>query len=113
LRTSISFARRVPREWAGNVRVPTFLYQDGYLEFQRHPEPMLGPGSGKRMASALLRHRQAGYGVGMGGSWGAPGGFSADADFDSEARILLGAVASGPSSCPPRQVAEVSPARRS
>ena len=77
VRTSIGFARRAPREWAGNVRVPTFLYQvrddvltepadvqamfdnipvadkklawiqgttrrwDGYLEFQRHPEPML------------------------------------------------------------------------
>ena len=77
LRTSISFARRVPQEWARNVRGPTFLYQvrddvltepgdvqamfdnipvadkklqwlhgstrrwDGYLEFQRHPEPML------------------------------------------------------------------------
>jgi uncharacterized protein len=78
LRTSIGFARRAPQEWAGYVRVPTFLYQvhddvltepgdvqtmfdnirvpdrklqwihgttrrwDGYLEFQRHPEPMLG-----------------------------------------------------------------------
>jgi uncharacterized protein len=78
LRTSISFARRVPQEWARNVRVPAFLYQvrddvlthpsdvqamfdnipvadkqlkwihgttrrwDGYLEFQRRPEPMLG-----------------------------------------------------------------------
>jgi uncharacterized protein len=78
LRTSIGFARRAPREWARNVRIPTFLYQvhddvltepgdvqtmfdnipvpdkklqwvggttrrwDGYLEFQRHPEPMLG-----------------------------------------------------------------------
>jgi uncharacterized protein len=77
LRTSISFARRIPQEWASNVRVPTFLYQvrddvltrpsdvqamfdnipvadkklqwihgttrrwDGYLEFQRRPEPML------------------------------------------------------------------------
>jgi pimeloyl-ACP methyl ester carboxylesterase len=77
LRTSIGFARRAPREWAHNVRVPTFLYQvhddvltepddvqtmfdnipvtdkklqwiggttrrwDGYLEFQRRPEPML------------------------------------------------------------------------
>jgi uncharacterized protein len=77
LRTSISFARGVPQEWARNVRVPTFLYQvhddvlteprdvqamfdnipvadkklqwihgttrrwDGYLEFQRRPEPML------------------------------------------------------------------------
>jgi len=77
LRTSISFARRVPQEWARNVRVPTLLYQvhddvlteprdvqamfdnipvadkelqwihgttgrwDGYLEFQRRPEPML------------------------------------------------------------------------
>ncbi|HWN00955.1 MAG TPA: hypothetical protein VNO54_28220, partial [Streptosporangiaceae bacterium] len=77
LRTSIGFARRAPREWARNVRIPTFLYQvhddvltepsdvqtmfdnipvadkklqwihgttrrwDGYLEFQRHPEPML------------------------------------------------------------------------
>jgi uncharacterized protein len=77
LRTGIGFARRAPREWARNVRVPTFLYQvrhdvltepgdvqtmfdnipvgdkelqwiygttrrwDGYLEFQRHPEPML------------------------------------------------------------------------
>jgi hypothetical protein len=77
LRTSISFPRRVPQEWARNVRVPTFLYQvhddvltqprdvqamfdnipvadkklqwihgttrrwDGYLEFQRRPEPML------------------------------------------------------------------------
>lgn len=27
LRTSIGFARRTPREWARNVRVPTFLYQ--------------------------------------------------------------------------------------
>jgi uncharacterized protein len=78
LRTSIGFARRAPQEWAGNVRVPAFLYQmhddlltepgdvqamfdnipvadkklqwihgttrrwDGYLEFQRRPEPMLG-----------------------------------------------------------------------
>jgi pimeloyl-ACP methyl ester carboxylesterase len=78
LRTSIGFARRAPREWARNVRIPNFLYQvhddaltepgdvqtmfdnipvpdkglqwvggttrrwDGYLEFQRHPEPMLG-----------------------------------------------------------------------
>jgi pimeloyl-ACP methyl ester carboxylesterase len=78
LRTSIGFARRAPQDWAGNVRVPTLLYQvhddlltepgdvqamfdnipvadkklqwihgttrrwDGYLEFQRHPEPMLG-----------------------------------------------------------------------
>ena len=78
LRTSIGFIRRVPQEWARNVRVPAFLYQvhddvltepgdvqtmfdnipvadkklqwihgttrrwDGYLEFQRHPEPMLG-----------------------------------------------------------------------
>jgi pimeloyl-ACP methyl ester carboxylesterase len=77
LRTSIGFVRRVPQEWARNVRVPAFLYQvhddvltepgdvqtmfdnipvadkklqwihgttrrwDGYLEFQRHPEPML------------------------------------------------------------------------
>jgi uncharacterized protein len=77
LRTSIGFARRAPREWARNVRVPTFLYQvhddvltepddvqamydnipvadkklhwvggttrrwDGYMEFQRRPEPML------------------------------------------------------------------------
>jgi uncharacterized protein len=77
VRTSIGFTRRAPREWARNVRVPTFLYQvrddvltepadvqamfdnipvadkklawiqgttrrwDGYLEFQRHPEPML------------------------------------------------------------------------
>lgn len=77
LRTSIGFEKRNPREWAKNVRVPTFLYQvhddvlthpsdvqtmfdnipvaekklqwiwgttarwDGYLEFQRRPEPML------------------------------------------------------------------------
>jgi pimeloyl-ACP methyl ester carboxylesterase len=77
LRTSIGFARRVPREWARNVRVPAFLYQvhddvltepadvqtmfdnipvtdkklqwihgttrrwDGYLEFQRRPDPVL------------------------------------------------------------------------
>jgi uncharacterized protein len=77
LRTSIGFARRVPQEWARNVRVPAFLYQvhddvltepadvqtmfdnipvpdkklawihgttrrwDGYLEFQRRPEPIL------------------------------------------------------------------------
>jgi hypothetical protein len=77
LQTSIGFARRAPREWARNVRVPAFLYQvhddvltepadvqamfdnipvadkklqwihgttrrwDGYLEFQRRPEPML------------------------------------------------------------------------
>ena len=27
LRTSIGFARRVPQEWARNVRVPAFLYQ--------------------------------------------------------------------------------------
>jgi uncharacterized protein len=27
LRTSIGFARRAPQEWAGNVRVPAFLYQ--------------------------------------------------------------------------------------
>jgi hypothetical protein len=31
----------------------------------------------------------------MGGRWGAPGGFFADADFDYEARIVLGAAASG------------------
>jgi hypothetical protein len=31
----------------------------------------------------------------MGGSWGAAGGFFADADFDYEARIVLGAAASG------------------
>jgi hypothetical protein len=77
LRTSIGFTPRAPRQWARNVRVPTYLYQvhddvltepgdvqamfdnipvtdkklawiygttrrwDGYLEFQRHPEPML------------------------------------------------------------------------
>jgi uncharacterized protein len=77
LPTGIGFAPRSPREWASNVRVPTFLYQvrddvlthpsdvqtmfdnipvadkklqwiegttrrwDGYLEFQRRPEPML------------------------------------------------------------------------
>lgn len=77
LRTSIGFDRRNVRDWAGNVSVPTFLYQvrddvlthpsdvqamfdnipvadkelqwiegttarwDGYLEFQRRPEPML------------------------------------------------------------------------
>ena len=76
LRTSIGLERRVPQEWAKNVRVPTFLYQvrgdiltqpddvqtmydnipvekklmwiegttarwDGYLEFQRRPQPML------------------------------------------------------------------------
>ncbi|MEU6646683.1 hypothetical protein ABZ863_29630 [Saccharomonospora sp. NPDC046836] len=77
LRTGIDFAARSPREWAKNVRIPTFLYQvrddilthpsdvqtmfdnipvvekklqwiegstarwDGYLEFQRRPEPML------------------------------------------------------------------------
>jgi hypothetical protein len=31
----------------------------------------------------------------MGGSWGAAGGFFADPDFDYEARIVLGAAASG------------------
>jgi uncharacterized protein len=77
LRTSIGLERRIPQEWAKNVRVPTFLYQvrgdiltdpsdvqamydnipvadkklqwiegttarwDGYLEFQRRPQPML------------------------------------------------------------------------
>ena len=77
VRTGIGFAPRSPREWAKNVRVPTFLYQvrddeltepgdvqtmynnipvadkelrwivgttarwDGYVEFQRRPEPML------------------------------------------------------------------------
>jgi len=77
LRTSFGLERRVPQEWAKNVRMPTFLYQvrgdnltdpsdvqamydnipiadkklqwiegtkarwDGYLEFQRRPEPML------------------------------------------------------------------------
>lgn len=77
LRTGIGFAPRDPREWAKNVRIPTFLYQvhddvltqpsdvqtmfdnipiaekklhwiygtsarlDGYLEFQRRPQPML------------------------------------------------------------------------
>jgi uncharacterized protein len=77
LRTSVGLERRVPQEWAKNVRVPTFLYQvrgdtltepedvqamfdnipvadkklqwiegttarwDGYLEFQRRPQPML------------------------------------------------------------------------
>jgi uncharacterized protein len=77
VRTGIGFAPRNPREWARNVRIPTFLYQvrddvlthpsdvqtmfdnipatekklqwidgttarwDGYLEFQRRPQPML------------------------------------------------------------------------
>src|SRR5450432_3428282 len=77
LRTSVGLERRVPQEWAKNVRLPTFLYQvrndtltdpsdvqtmydnipvaekklqwiedttarwDGYLEFQRRPQPML------------------------------------------------------------------------
>ena len=77
LRTSIGLERRIPQEWAKNVRVPTFVYQvrgdsltepedvqtmydnipvtdkllqwidgttarwDGYLEFQRRPQPML------------------------------------------------------------------------
>ena len=77
LRTGVGLDRRIPREWAKNVRVPTFLYQvrgdvltdpsdvqtmydhipmadkklqwiegttarwDGYLEFQRRPEPMI------------------------------------------------------------------------
>jgi uncharacterized protein len=77
LRTSIGLERRVPQEWAKNIRVPTFLYQvrgdtltdpsdvqamfdnipladkklqwiegttarwDGYMEFQRRPQPML------------------------------------------------------------------------
>ena len=77
LRTSFGLDKRVPQEWAKNVRVPTFLYQvrrdsvtdpsdvqamfdnipvaekklqwiegttarfDGYLEFQRRPQPML------------------------------------------------------------------------
>lgn len=77
LRTSVAVSERVPIEWAGGVRVPTYLYQvrddlltdpgdvqamfdripiedktlqwiegttarfDGYLEFQRRPEPML------------------------------------------------------------------------
>jgi hypothetical protein len=33
--------------------------------------------------------------AGMGGKLSAPGGFFADADFDYEARIVLGAAASG------------------
>jgi hypothetical protein len=33
--------------------------------------------------------------VGMSGGRSAPGGFFADADFDYEARIVLGAAASG------------------
>jgi len=77
LRTSFGLDKRIPQEWAKNVRVPTFLYQvrhdsvtdpsdvqtmydnipvaekqlqwiegttarfDGYLEFQRRPQPML------------------------------------------------------------------------
>jgi hypothetical protein len=77
LRTSVGLDRRIPQEWAKDVRVPTFLYQvrgdtltdpsdvqamydnipvadkklqwiegttarwDGYLEFQRRPQPML------------------------------------------------------------------------
>jgi hypothetical protein len=77
LRTSVGLEKRIPQEWAKNVRVPTFLYQvrrdtltdpsdvqtmydnipvsdkkvqwiegttarwDGYLEFQRRPQPML------------------------------------------------------------------------
>jgi uncharacterized protein len=77
LKTSVGLERRIPQEWAKNVRVPTFLYQvqgdtltepedvqamfdnipvadkklqwiegttarwDGYLEFQRRPQPML------------------------------------------------------------------------
>jgi pimeloyl-ACP methyl ester carboxylesterase len=77
VRSGIGFGPRSPREWARNVRVPTFLYQvrddvlthpsdvqtmfdnipvaekklqwiegttarwDGYMEFQRRPEPML------------------------------------------------------------------------
>jgi hypothetical protein len=77
VRTGIGFAQRNPREWAKNVRVPTFLYGvhddaltepadvqtmfdnipiaekklqwiwgttarwDGYVVFQRRPEPML------------------------------------------------------------------------
>lgn len=77
LQTSVGLERRIPQEWAKNVRVPTFLYQvhgdtltepedvqamfdniplaekklqwiegttarwDGYLEFQRRPQPML------------------------------------------------------------------------
>ena len=77
LNTSVGLDRRVPQEWAKNVRVPTFLYQvrrdsvtdpsdvqamydnvpvadkklqwiegttarfEGYLEFQRRPQPML------------------------------------------------------------------------
>lgn len=77
VRTGIGFAPRAPREWANNVRVPTFLYGvrddvltepgdvqtmfdnipvaekklqwiegttrrwDGYVEFQRRPEPVL------------------------------------------------------------------------
>jgi len=45
------------------------------------------------MTSALPRHYQAGYGVGMGGSRGALGGFFADADFDYEARTLGGSQA--------------------
>jgi dienelactone hydrolase len=77
LHTSVGLERRIPQQWAKNVRVPTFLYQvhgdtltepedvqamydnipvsdkklqwiegttarwDGYLEFQRRPQPML------------------------------------------------------------------------
>jgi uncharacterized protein len=77
LQTSVGLERRIPQEWAKNVRVPTFLYQvrgdtltepedvqamfdnmpvadkklqwiegttarwDGYLEFQRRPQPVL------------------------------------------------------------------------
>ena len=77
LQTSVGLERRIPQQWAKNVRVPTFLYQvhgdtltepedvqamfdnipvadkklqwiegttarwDGYLEFQRRPQPML------------------------------------------------------------------------
>jgi hypothetical protein len=47
------------------------------------------------MTSALPRHCQAGVWGGHGGQLDAPGGFFTDADFDYEARILLGAAASG------------------
>jgi hypothetical protein len=33
--------------------------------------------------------------MGMSGGWNAPGGFFADADFDFETRIVLGAAAAG------------------
>jgi uncharacterized protein len=46
LRTSIGFARRVPQEWARNVRVPTLLYQV-------HDDVLTDPGDVQTMFDSI------------------------------------------------------------